>query len=113
MLRRVLNTIIAASLVILMMLSGVAHEFVHSFIGHEDSIDHVHDSKQYPGATSIGKVHHHCDFLEFPSPVFLAASFYIPFHPALEHTEKFLLADPAVFSRPGLHTALRGPPSIA
>jgi hypothetical protein len=111
MLKRILNIFIAASLVLLMMLSGVAHEFVHSFIGHQDTIDHVQDGK-HPGAMSFEKEHHHCDFLQFPSPVFLSSSFYLQVHPTLKHTEKVLLADLPVFSRPGLHTALRGPPSI-
>jgi hypothetical protein len=109
MLRRILNIFIAASLVLLMMLSGVAHEFVHSFIGHEDTIDHVQTSK-HRGGVSFEQEHHHCDFLQFPSPVFLFSSFQLQFHPALAHTENFLLADLPVVSRPCLHTALRGPP---
>lgn len=112
MLKRILNIFIAAFLVLLMMLSGIAHEFVHSFIGHEDTIDHVSD-KNHRGAISFEKEHHHCNFLEFPAPVFLASSIQLPFHQTSGHTEKFLLEDLCVFTRPGLHTALRGPPSIA
>lgn len=111
MLKRVINIFIAASLVILMMLSGVAHEFVHSFTGHEDTVHHIQNGKH--GGMSFEKEHHHCDFLQFPSPVFLTSSFYVQFHPSLEHIEKFQLIEQAVFSRLGLYTALRGPPFLA
>ncbi len=93
------------------MLNGVAHEFVHAFVGHEDTIDNFHPEKQQ-GQAYFEQEHHHCDFLHLPSPVYLSSSFQLYFYPALEHIETFLLEDIAVFSRPHFHTALRGPPSI-
>ena len=111
MLKRILNIFIAASLVLLMMLSGVAHEFVHSFIGHEDTIHHVSD-KKHPGAVSFENEHHHCNFLEFPAPLFLASSIQLYFYPALKHTQQFILQDLAIVSRQQLYTSLRGPPAL-
>lgn len=109
MFKRILNILVTASLVFLLMLNGVAHEFVHSFIGHEDTVDNVLHSKQ-KGQAYFENEHHHCDFLHLPSPVFLTSSYYIEFHPVLLHQDAFQLEVFTICSLEKLHTSLRGPP---
>jgi len=62
MLRRAGNIITFITLVALLLLNGTAHEFVHSFAAHEDTIDLPHS--HIPGKTFFEKEHHHCDFLD-------------------------------------------------
>jgi len=112
MFRRILNILVAASLVFLLMLNGVAHEFVHSFAGHEDTIDRVVTGKQ-KGQVYFENEHHHCDFLHLPAPVFLTSSYYIAFPPFLLHKDKFRVVSVAICTLEQLHTSLRGPPAIA
>ncbi len=112
MLKRILNIIVTASLVFLLMLNGVAHEFVHSFFGHEDTIDRIIE-KGPKGQATFEIQHHHCDFLDLPSPVFLTSSYYIGFTTVLLHQDAFLLQSIQLCTQQVLHTALRGPPSMA
>ena len=112
MLKRILNILVAASLVFLLMLNGVAHEFVHSFSGHEDTVDRI-IPKGERGHLSFEKQHHHCEFLNLPSPVFLTSGYYISFHAVLTHQDAFLLKPIDLCTRQVLHTALRGPPSFS
>ena len=109
MLKRLLNIFVTASLVFLLMLNGVAHEFVHSFLGHEDTIDHVINNGKR-GQANFEKQHHHCDFLNLPTPVFLTSHYYISFASFLIHKDAFQLKSIDLCSRQSLHTALRGPP---
>jgi hypothetical protein len=113
MLKRIVNILIAASLAFLLMLNGVAHEFVHSFAGHEDTVDQIVHYEHKGLHASFEKQHHHCDFLNLPTPVFLTSSYYIHFYPVLLHQDAFLLGTTTLPSSLRPHTALRGPPSIA
>jgi len=91
------------------MMNGVAHEFIHSFFGHQDTIDHVVKD----GKMSFENQHHHCDFLNLPTPVFLTSSCHINLPFVLLHQDTFLLTTATLISQARLHTSLRGPPALA
>lgn len=109
MLKRFLNIVTCIAVVFLLLLNGTAHEFLHTFSGHKDTVDCAH---REDGATaSFEQQHHHCDFLDLQSPVFLASSFsFSLFIPTL-HNDYYVGASLLFFSRQLGHTALRGPPA--
>lgn len=110
MLKRIGNIITYITLVSLLLLNGTAHEFVHSFAGHEDTVDCSTRSHSDHHA-AFENEHHHCDFLDLAVPVFTSASFTFQLHTVLAHTDYFVLPEYSFFSRSILHTALRGPPA--
>ena len=78
MLKRAGNIVTFIMLVTLLLLNGTAHEFVHSFAAHEDTIDLPHS--HIPGKTFFEKEHHHCDFLDLAIVAFdqVSYSFSLP-----------------------------------
>ena len=109
MLKRALHIAVTLTLVLLLMMNGISHEFVHSFTGHQDTVDCVHDDHSGPHA-SFEKVHHHCDFLDLQSPVFITSSLSFCFYTHLQHNDYFVLQDQSFLSSDVQYTALRGPP---
>lgn len=57
-------------LVTLLLLTGTAHEFIHSFTGHEDTIDCTHKATSENADFNFENEHHHCSFLNFTFSVF-------------------------------------------
>ncbi len=110
MLKRIGNIITYITLVSLLLLNGTAHEFVHSFAGHEDTIDCVTRSHSDHHA-AFESEHHHCDFLDLAVPVFTASFFTFELHTSLQHPDYFVLAEYSCFSRELFHTTSRGPPA--
>lgn len=110
MLKRIGNIITYITLVSLLLLNGTAHEFVHSFAGHEDTIDCSTGSHSDHHA-SFEREHHHCDFLDLAVPVFTTTSFNFQLLTVLQHPGHFIVPEYSCFSRDIVHTALRGPPA--
>lgn len=109
MLKRFLNIVTCIAVVFLLLLNGTAHEFLHTFSGHEDTVDCIH--REDGAAPSFEQQHHHCDFLDLQSPVFLPASFsFSLFQPTL-YNDYYVGANLLFFNREQEHTALRGPPA--
>jgi hypothetical protein len=109
MLKRTIHIAVTLTLVLLLMMNGISHEFIHSFSGHQDTVDCVHDEHSGSHA-SFEKVHHHCDFLDLQSPVFLTSSLSFYFYNNLQHNDYFVLSGQPFFSADVRYTALRGPP---
>lgn len=110
MLKRVLHIGVTITLVLLLMLNGISHEFLHEFTGHEDTVDMVHHDRSGHSA-SFEKVHHHCDFLQLQAPAFLPSFISYHFYTPVEHSN-FPVYDFYASLSPRLgHTALRGPPA--
>lgn len=84
MLKRIGNIILYSTIVALLLLNGTAHEFVHSFTGHEDTIDMPHHA-HHEGELFFENEHHHCSFLNLEIPVFDNPLF----HPAIKAEEYF------------------------
>lgn len=111
MLKRGLHIAVSISLVFLLMLNGVSHEFVHLFTGHTDTIDHAYSGHAGDHA-SFENAHHHCDFLELQAPVFLASFISYHLHTPTLHNDFFVTGTYAsLFPELG-YTALRGPPVV-
>ena len=109
MLKRILNIVVSVAIAMLLLLNGTAHEFLHSFTGHRDTVDCVHDDHT-PGHAAIEKEHHHCNFLDLQSPVFLTSSLSFHFYTPQQHNDFFVLQTQKKLSPEAEHTALRGPP---
>lgn len=108
MLKRVGKIGTLVLVVTLLLLNGSAHEFVHSFTGHEDTTHcrHPHEGKAY-----FDTEHHHCAMLDLQLPVFLPAATPVPIPIAI--TLYFPYQEAAGFSPvllPVFSTLLRGPP---
>lgn len=110
MLKRSLHIIVSVAIALLLLLNGTAHEFLHSFTGHEDTVDCVHDDHK-PTHAAFEKEHHHCDFLNLQSPVFLTSTLHFDFYTPLGHNDFFVLQTQKGLSPRAEHTALRGPPA--
>lgn len=111
MLKRIIHISITAALFFLLLLNGISHEFIHAFTGHEDSVDCVHTDRSGHHQASFEKVHHHCDFLDLQSPVFITAAFHYSFYIPPEHSNFFVLNAVPSRNPETRHTALRGPPA--
>lgn len=109
MLKRFAHILLGILLFITLLVNGVAHEYVHLFAGHEDTIDRVTD-KEHPGAVAFENMHHHCDFLQFHASAFLTSTCNYSFAPELEHKDAFLTKAVSIPASSPIHTALRGPP---
>jgi len=109
MLKKIVNIIVVAAIASLLLLNGVSHEFLHSFAGHKDTVDCMHADRG-TGQAFFEQVHHHCDFLDLQSPVFLASVLHFSFYKPLAHQEYFVLRTLKGLSPEAEHTALRGPP---
>ncbi|MFT4061674.1 MAG: hypothetical protein QM642_04870 [Edaphocola sp.] len=68
MAKRALHIILALLVSVCFMLNGVAHEFVHSFVGHTDTVDRVVTSQA--NKYSFEPAHLHCKMLDATQPVF-------------------------------------------
>jgi hypothetical protein len=110
MLKRFINIAVSMTLVLLLMLNGVSHEFVHSFTGHEDTVDCIHQD-QSGQHTSFEKAHHHCNFLELQAPVFLTSSISYYLYTPVQHSSSYVEGEFSSLSSEFGHTALRGPPT--
>ncbi len=53
----------------LLLFGGTAKEALHGWTGHRDTVD----THRKDGAQTIETKHHHCDFLSFFLPPFMAA----------------------------------------
>jgi hypothetical protein len=110
MLKRFGNIITCFTIALLLLLNGTSHEFIHTFAGHTDTVDCVHDHHD-PYHTAFEQQHHHCDFLDLPAPVFIKSSFSFYLFAPVIHNDYFVLAGQEFISREIRHTALRGPPA--
>lgn len=110
MLKRVLNIVVSVAIALLLLLNGTAHEFLHSFTGHEDTVDCVHPERKAQHA-AFEKEHHHCNFLDLQTPVFVTTSLSFHFYTPCRHNDFFVLQTQKGLSPEARHTALRGPPS--
>lgn len=111
MLKRAGNIFAAVSLFLLLLLNGTAHEFVHIFTGHDDTVDKVHVG--HDGRTpyaAFEQEHHHCDFLDLQTPVFLTSVLHFQLFKVLAHTGFYEVRHLPIPCAEALHTALRGPP---
>ncbi len=111
MLKRVLNIVVSVAIALLLLLNGTAHEFLHSFTGHEDTIDCVHAADHKAHYAAFEKEHHHCSFLDLQTPVFITSSLSFHFYVPYQHNDFFVLQTQKGLSPEARHTALRGPPS--
>jgi hypothetical protein len=109
MLKRAVHIAVMLTLVLLLMMNGISHEFIHAFTDHQDTVDCVHNEHSGSHA-SFEKAHHHCDFLDLQSPVFLTSSLSFNFYTNLQHNDYFVLRSQSFVSSALRHTALRGPP---
>ncbi|WP_118973579.1 hypothetical protein [Taibaiella koreensis] len=110
MLKRVLHISLSVAIAALLLLNGISHEFLHSFTGHEDTVDCVHHDGD--AHASFEKVHHHCDFLDLQTPVFLTSTLHFSFYTPFAHNDFFVLQTQKGLSPEAGHTALRGPPAL-
>ena len=93
----------------LLQLNGTSHEFLHTFTGHEDTVDCAHND--HPDGPSFEQQHHHCDFLDLQAPVFLGTSLYFNFFTPIYHDDYFVVNKLQAVTPNLGHTALRGPPA--
>lgn len=112
MLKRFLHTALAVAIALLLLLNGISHEFLHTFTGHQDTFDCVHNDDHGPGHASFETIHHHCDFLDLQSPVFLTSTLHFHCYTSFEHNDFFVLRTQKGLSPDTGHTALRGPPAL-
>jgi len=110
MLKRVVHIGVTLTLVFLLMLNGISHEFVHAFSGHEDTIDCIHTDASGQHA-AFEKAHHHCDFLNLQAPVFLPSYISFQLSTPLEHNDYFVTNEYTSLAPDKAYTALRGPPA--
>lgn len=98
-------------LVSLLLLNNTSHDFIHSFTGHEDTID-CSTKKASDHGHAFEAEHHHCSFLNYTFSVFdntIIRYHFVeerkkhPFYPV--YFSSFLSSDKT-------NTHLRGPPSI-
>ena len=108
MFKRFLNIFTCFAIVILLLLNGTAHEFLHTFTNDEDTVDCVHNDHAH-GATFENE-HHHCDFLDLQSPVFVHVGFSFTLNIFVQHVNYFSNTIPQFVVQELPHTALRGPP---
>ena len=108
--KRIGNMLTFMVLAALLLLNGTSREFVHSFTGHHDTVDHCHLNNHTDHHAAFENEHHHCEFLNFLTPVYhpVEENFQICFFkpansPAVPHFATF-------FSKEKEHTSLRGPP---
>ncbi|MBS1588338.1 MAG: hypothetical protein JST52_01865 [Bacteroidetes bacterium] len=92
-----------------LLFGSTSKEFVHLFVGHQDTVHHVHGS----GELSFESQHHHCTFVSFVLAPFVKHSLTFSLHSAPNLF--VLVAYPLctfmsvrVFSE----VLLRGPPSL-
>jgi hypothetical protein len=110
MLKRVLHIFVSAAIALLLLVNGTAHEFLHLFTGHQDTIDEVYcDHASHHAA--FENEHHHCDFLDLQSPVFLTSTLSFHWYTPFQHNDFFVLQTQKGLSPEARHTALRGPPA--
>jgi len=110
MLKRVLHIITSVAIALLLLLNGTAHEFLHSFTGHQDTIDEVHADHDTHHHAAFEKEHHHCDFLDLQTPVFITSALSFHWYTSFQHNDFFVLQTQKGLSPEARHTALRGPP---
>lgn len=94
----------------LLLLNGTPREFIHSFTGHQDTVDHRHLNNHTDHHAAFENEHHHCEFLNFLTPVYhpVEKNFQICFF-----TQDISLVTPGfeiLRSKEKEHTSLRGPP---
>lgn len=108
--KRIGNMLTFMVLAALLLLNGTSREYIHSFTGHHDTVDHCHLNNHTDHHAAFENEHHHCEFLNFLTPVYhpVEENFQICFFkpaisPAVPHFAIF-------FSKEEEHTSLRGPP---
>jgi hypothetical protein len=98
--------------VALLLLNGTPREFIHTFTGHQDTIDHLHLKNHADHHAAFEKEHHHCAFLNITLPIF---SFYFETFQIKAIPVEIFYFDQALLSfisHERKHTALRGPPLV-
>ncbi|MBS1782265.1 MAG: hypothetical protein JSS78_04305 [Bacteroidetes bacterium] len=58
-----------------LLFGSTSKEFVHQFVGHQDTVHHVHGS----GELSFESQHHHCTFVSFVLAPFVEHSLTFSF----------------------------------
>jgi len=96
-------------LVTLLLLNNTSHDFIHSFTGHEDTVDCIsgHGDGQH---ASFENQHHHCSFLDFTFSVYDNS---FPHYDFSVNTVEVHFYDEYLISHSSnkqAHTSLRGPP---
>lgn len=110
MIQKVGNIITYCCLVALLLLNGTPRDFIHTFTGHQDTIDHLHIKNHADHHAEFEKGHHHCAFLKDALPVF---NFFFETFQIKDLPVESYYFDQAIrsfLSPEKLHTALRGPP---
>lgn len=77
MLRQLSHIVLYITLVAVLLLNGTAHDFIHSFAHHEDTVHSVSSSRD-DGQLQFEQEHHHCNYLNMEIPVYDAPSMFIP-----------------------------------
>ena len=92
-------------------MTGTAHEFIHSFTGHQDTVDCTHKDKGNHDF-AFENEHHHCSFLSFTFSVYnnTVTSFDFSSKVVVSPNYNPYLNSFVPYSK--THTHLRGPPLI-
>lgn len=108
MFRRIFNSSIALMVVVLLMLNGISHDFIHVFTHHTDTV-HC-KGKNESGKKYFENEHHHCHFLDIESSVFILPFSSFHFFVATQHQYQFLPYWQNVAFTFAIHSTSRGPP---
>lgn len=112
MFKRIGNALTFFILVTLLLLNGTSRSFIHQFVGHKDTVDHLYSGNVGDHHEAFEPQHHHCAFLHFVTPVYhpTQENFQITFIERLSFAYSGSLI--VWFTREREHTALRGPPKV-
>ncbi|HET8573691.1 MAG TPA: hypothetical protein VFL76_07455 [Edaphocola sp.] len=108
--KRIGNMLTFMVLATLLLLNGTSREFIHSFTGHQDTVDHRHLNDHTDHHAAFENEHHHCEFLNFLTPVYhpVEENFQICFFKP--EIPWITLSFETLFPKAKEHTSLRGPP---
>lgn len=108
--KRIGNIFTLVVLATLLLLNSTPREFIHSFAGHQDTVDHLHPQDATDHHADFETQHHHCAFLQLIIPVYNSTeeNFQLLFLP--EKRVFFLAPTAFVFLEKKGFVLLRGPP---
>ncbi len=112
MIKRGFNIVISVAIVLLLLLNGTSHDFIHLFSGHTDTVDCAHGDHN-SHETYFEQEHHHCHFLDLEVPLFLHPEAQDFFFIARLETPVFILHEIRTFCPELPLASLRGPPAVA
>lgn len=112
-LKRIGNIFTFLVLAALLLLNGTSREFIHTFTGHQDTVDQRHLCDHTDHHAAFENKHHHCDFLQYVIPVYQSTQESFQLYFLKEKTHPAPLLEAVCLSKERKHTALRGPPSLS